>query len=89
MQHLNQRLANQPLLDFFNATLRGIGQVIFVNNPVSGLLILIAIFIQSPRLGTMSLLGTAAANRECDRTPAKDKLMYLNARPTVAMRNLL
>jgi hypothetical protein len=37
----------------------------------------------------MSLLGTAAANRECDRTPANDKLMYLNARPTVAMRNLL
>ncbi|HEY9796185.1 MAG TPA: urea transporter [Leptolyngbyaceae cyanobacterium] len=62
MQHLNQRLANQPLLDLFNATLRGIGQVIFVNNPVSGLLILIAIFIQSPWLGTMSLLGTAAAN---------------------------
>ncbi|MFE1746004.1 urea transporter [Coleofasciculus sp. H7-2] len=62
MQQLNQRLANQPLLDFFNATLRGIGQAIFVNNPVSGLLIIIAIFIQSPWLGTMSLLGTAAAN---------------------------
>jgi len=55
--------------------------VIFVNNPVSGLLILIAIFIQSRWLGTMSLLGTAAANRECDRTPANDKLMYLNTRP--------
>lgn len=58
MQHFNQRLANQPLLDFFNATLRGIGQVIFVNNPVSGLLI----FIQAPWLGTISLLETAAAN---------------------------
>jgi hypothetical protein len=30
MQALNQRLANQPLLDFINATLRGISQVIFV-----------------------------------------------------------
>lgn len=62
MQPLNQRLANQPVLNFFNATLRGIGQAIFVNNPISGLLIIIAIFIQSPWLGTLSLLGTAAAN---------------------------
>lgn len=61
LQWLNQRLANQPLLDFFNATLRGIAQVIFVNNPVSGLLILIAMSIQSSWLGVMSLLGTAAA----------------------------
>jgi hypothetical protein len=61
MQALNQRLANQPLLDFINATLRGISQVIFVNNPLSGLLILAAMFIQSPWLGGMSLVGTAAA----------------------------
>ncbi len=61
MQTLNQRLANQPLLDFINATLRGIGQVIFVNNPLSGLLILAAMFIQSPWLGGMSLVGTASA----------------------------
>jgi hypothetical protein len=27
MQALNQRLANQPLLDFLNATLRGISQL--------------------------------------------------------------
>lgn len=61
MQQLNQRLMYQPLLNFINATLRGIGQVIFVNNPVSGLLFLIAMFIQAPWLGTMSLLGTAIA----------------------------
>lgn len=61
MQALNQRLMHQPLLDFINATLRGISQVIFVNNPVSGLLFLIAMFTQTPWLGTMSLLGTASA----------------------------
>jgi hypothetical protein len=35
MQALNQRLANQPLLDFINATLRGISQVLlaFVPQP--------------------------------------------------------
>ncbi|MUG91077.1 urea transporter [Scytonema sp. UIC 10036] len=61
MQLLNQRLANQPGLNFFNATLRGIGQAIFVNNPMSGLLIIIAMFIQSPWLGIMSLIGTSSA----------------------------
>lgn len=61
MQALNQRLMHQPLLDFINATLRGISQVIFVNNPVSGLLFLIGMFTQGPWLGTMSLLGTAIA----------------------------
>ncbi|MBE9201783.1 MULTISPECIES: urea transporter [unclassified Nodularia (in: cyanobacteria)] len=61
MQALNQRLVNQPLPDFINASLRGISQVIFVNNPLSGLLILTAMFIQSPWLGSMTLLGSAAA----------------------------
>jgi solute carrier family 14 (urea transporter) len=61
MQALNQRLAKQPLLDFINATLRGISQVIFVNNPFSGLLFLAAMFIQSPWLGLMTLVGTSSA----------------------------
>ena len=61
MQTLNQRLANQPPLDFINYNLRGIGQVIFVNNPLSGLLILLALFIQSPWVGLMSLLGVVSS----------------------------
>ena len=61
MQYLNQRLENQPWLDFINYTLRGIGQVIFVNNPLSGLLILVALFIQSTWVGGMSLLGAIAS----------------------------
>ena len=61
MQSFNQNLATWPLLDFVNYTLRGIGQVIFVNNPVSGLLILVALFIQSPWVGTMGLVGVIAS----------------------------
>ena len=61
MQQLNQRLVNQPGLDFINYTLRGIGQVIFVNNPVSGLLILAALFIQSPWVATMGLVAVVAS----------------------------
>ena len=40
MQSLNRALVHRPALDFINSILRGIGQVIFVNNPVSGALIL-------------------------------------------------
>ncbi len=61
MQQLNERLANQTGLDFINYPLRGIGQVIFVNNPVSGLLILVALFIQSPWVAIMGLVGVVAS----------------------------
>ena len=61
MQQLNQRLAKQPLWDFVNYNLRGIGQVIFVNNPLSGLLIVLALFIQSPWVAWMSLLGVISS----------------------------
>lgn len=61
MQSLNQALINRPGLDFINFILRGIGQVIFVNNPVSGLLIGVALFIQSPWMAAMALLGGVAS----------------------------
>lgn len=61
MQGLNDRLTGRPWLNFFNAALRGVGQVIFANNPVTGLIILIAMFIQSPWLGLMSLVGVVTA----------------------------
>ncbi len=61
MQELNQKLIGRSVLDFINYNLRGIGQVIFVNNPLSGLLILVALFIQSPWVGWMSLLGVASS----------------------------
>ncbi len=61
MPWLNQRWANQPSLDFINYNLRGVGQVIFVNNPLSGLLILLALFIQSPWIGLMSLVAVVSS----------------------------
>lgn len=61
MQALNQRLINYPVFDFINYNLRGIGQVIFVNNPLSGLLILLALFIQSPWVGLMSIVGVISS----------------------------
>lgn len=40
---------------------RGVAQVMFVNNPVSGLLILAGLFLQDPWWGLNSLLGTTVA----------------------------
>lgn len=61
MPRLNQRWANQPILDFINYNLRGVGQVVFVNNPLSGLLIVLALFIQSPWIGLMSLVAVVSS----------------------------
>ncbi len=57
----NQKVEQQPVADFINYMLRGIGQVIFVNNPVSGALILLALFIQSAGVGWLSLLGVLSS----------------------------
>ncbi|WP_414544841.1 urea transporter [Nostoc sp. CCY0012] len=61
MQWLNDYLTPQSFADFVNTILRGIGQVIFVNNPLSGLLILVAILLQSPWMALMALLGVIAS----------------------------
>ena len=61
LQSLNRWLENWPVVDFANYTLRGIGQVIFANNPFSGFLILLALWIQSPWVGLMGAVGVVAS----------------------------
>ena len=61
LQSLNRTLERRPLADFVNYVLRGISQVIFINNPISGLLMVVALFIQSPWLGAMALLGVVGS----------------------------
>ena len=46
-----------PLLDFIDANLRGIGQVVCMNNLVTGLLILAAMYVASPWLGLAGTIG--------------------------------
>lgn len=43
------------------SALRSLAQVIFINNPVSGLMLLIALLLSSPWLALMAVTGTAAA----------------------------
>ena len=44
------------------AGLRGMAQVIFINNPLSGLVLLLAFLVQSPWFALLALLGTAASH---------------------------
>ena len=45
MPEFSERARDNPLLDFVDSCLRGVGQVCFMNNPVTGLLILAAILV--------------------------------------------
>jgi len=61
LQSLNQILVKHPLWDLINASLRGIGQIAFANNPISGLLILLAVGLQSVWVATSLVVGVTAA----------------------------
>ena len=50
-----------PVAAFGDHVLRGIGQVVFQNNPVSGLIILAALFFNSWIYGVICLLGAVVA----------------------------
>jgi urea transporter len=54
-----ERAQANPLLDFVDSCLRGVGQVCFMNNPITGLLILVGMTIAEPWLGFAGALGLA------------------------------
>jgi urea transporter len=56
------RVEGNPLLDFIDYCLRGVGQVCFMNNPVTGLAILVAMVVAEPWLGFAGALGLVASN---------------------------
>ena len=79
---LNHYLEDRPIVDFINYTLRGIGQVIFVNNPISGLLILLALFVQSFWVGCLGLIGVLASTitaliLQLDRVISQQRYFWL------------
>jgi urea transporter/Ca2+-binding EF-hand superfamily protein len=45
-----------------DSALRGVGQAIFINNPISGALILLALVLQSPWMALLAGLGVASAH---------------------------
>ncbi|MGC5197952.1 urea transporter, partial [Aphanothece microscopica] len=54
--------AGHPAAVPLTAALRSLGQVIFINNPVSGLLLLLALVWQAPAMGLLAAVGIATAN---------------------------
>ena len=60
-----KRADGNEAVAFVDSCLRGVGQVVFMNNPLTGLAILVAMFVAEPWLGFAGVLGlvvsTAAA----------------------------
>jgi urea transporter len=50
-----------PVMTVVDTLLRGVGQVMFQNNPLTGLIFLAGIFVNSGKLGGLGLLGLAAS----------------------------
>ena len=50
-----------PVVGFVDELLRGIGQVMFQNSPITGLFFLVGLFVGSFEFGIYGLLGTAVA----------------------------
>jgi urea transporter len=61
MPGLAERADGNPLLAFIDSCLRGIGQVCFMNNPVTGLAILVAMFVGEAWLGFAGAVGVATS----------------------------
>ena len=62
MPSWSERADRYPVVAFVDSCLRGIGQVCFMDNPVTGALILVALYLYSPWLGTAAIVGVASAN---------------------------
>jgi urea transporter len=76
-------LRDHPVLGLIDWVLRGIGQVVFQNNPISGAVILGAIYYNSWIYGTVCLFGTlistlTALGLKADKGLIKDGLFGFN-----------
>lgn len=77
------RFRDHPTVGFVDWVLRGIGQVVFQNNPVSGAVILAGIFYNSWIYGLVCLLGTIISTAtallfKADKGMIKDGLFGFN-----------
>ncbi|MCX5517333.1 urea transporter [Kaistia defluvii] len=77
------RFRDHATLGFVDWSLRGIGQVVFQNNPLSGLIILLALFFNSAVYGAICILGVVVATAtavllKADRGLIRDGLFGFN-----------
>lgn len=62
LPRLATRLGGGSVAHWLCVTGRSLAQAIFINNPVSGLLLLLALLLQGPVMALLPLIGIAAAN---------------------------
>lgn len=77
------RYRDHPALGFVDQILRGVGQVVFQNNPLSGLIILLALFFNSWIYGLTCIFGVVVATLmakllQADRGLVRDGLFGFN-----------
>ncbi len=78
-----RRAEARPALELADSCLRGVGQVVFMNNPVTGLLILAGLTLASVWLGVATAIGVVAATLAArvlafDRTAIRGGLYGFN-----------
>ncbi len=83
LPQLTRRWERRSFGTVLPTALRSLGQVIFINNPISGLLLLLALLAQSPEMGLFSALGVATANLTakaigCDRNARRNGIYGFN-----------
>jgi urea transporter len=83
MPRWSRWVRTRPTLASVDYTLRGVGQVVFMNNPLTGLLILAALWIASPWLGLAATVGVVTATVTAvllglDRSALRDGLFGFN-----------
>jgi urea transporter len=61
MPALGERAHNIPVVGFIEYCLRGVGQVVFMNSPITGLFILVAAWIYDPWFGFGGTVGVVAS----------------------------
>src|SRR3954452_21534331 len=57
MPEWSKRAERMPATEFVDSCLRGVGQVCFMNNPITGLAILVAMVVGEPWRGFAGALG--------------------------------
>ncbi|MEU4666966.1 urea transporter [Amycolatopsis sp. NPDC023774] len=61
MPEVDERALKVPVIGFIEYCLRGIGQVVFMNSPITGAFILLATWLQEPWLGFGATVGVVAS----------------------------
>ncbi len=61
MSDWSESIEGNAPVEFVDSCLRGVGQVCFMNNPITGLAILVAMFVAEPWLGFAGVLGVAVS----------------------------